>query len=431
MSMRRHGVLLGILLCSTLARAQAASTGNSPQARAHFDEGLARAGRGELQAALQEFEAAYQLQPHYSVLYNIAQAEAALGRSAEAVETFDRYLREGADRLSAERRDEVQDLIGVNRARLGELRVLGLGAATRIWLDGTEISPEKLEQPVLVSVGEHSLLSSNGDGFPRSQQFSVQAASRVELHVDSVPVPAPAHAQLLVSCRVPGVSVEVAGLPRATTPILGPLKLPVGTTLVRFFRAGYRPVTRRIVTSPGAPTLANCDQSPEPTLEPALKASLVVQTSPADAELFVDGDRFLGAALPFGPHELRVERDGFVTQVRPVSLRPRETTTYRVSLTGTPSHLSRVEQAQRRRKLFGYVTAGGGLAFVLTGAGLFVWNGGRYDDWQHANPNNTTRLQGVASIQRVDDFALGAVALGTGLVATGTWLLLTRSAGTE
>jgi len=431
MSMHRPGVLLCVLLCSTLARAQAAATGHNPTARAHFDAGLARAGQGELQVALQEFEAAYQLQPHYSVLYNIGQAQAALGRSAEAVETFERYLREGSDRLSAARRDEVHGLISANRARLGELRVVGFGAATRVWLDGAEISPEKLQEPVLVSVGKHSLLSSNGDGFPASQQFSVQAASRVELHVASLPAPAPAQAQLLVSCRVPGVSVEVSGLPRATTPIQEPLTVAVGATLVRFFRAGYRPVIRHIVTTPDVPTLANCDQNPEPTLEAALKASLVVQTSPADAELFVDGERFLGAALPFGPHELRVERDGFVREVRTIFLRARDTTTYRVSLTATPAHLSRVEQAQRRRRLFGYLTSGGGLAFVLTGAGLFAWNGGRYDDWQRANTSNTTRLQGATSIQRVDDVALGAVALGTGLVATGAWLLLTRSGGTE
>jgi tetratricopeptide (TPR) repeat protein len=69
------------------------------------------AKRGDYAAALDEFQRAYAAVPHYGVLYNIGQAQLALGRGDEALRTFRRYLGEGSGAVEATRRAEVEALV--------------------------------------------------------------------------------------------------------------------------------------------------------------------------------------------------------------------------------------------------------------------------------------------------------------------------------
>ena len=429
----RCAVFCVALLCSGAAYGQTAPTSESGSARSHFNEGLARVARGELDAGLHEFETAYALNPHYSVLYNIGQAQAALGHPVEAIKAFERYLLEGGKRLSQARRDEVRELIAANRARLGKLRLLGASDHTRVWLDGVEIEKAALSEPLLLTSGPHRLLSSDGAGFPASQEVQVVAGGSAELTLPSEPASVaesakpPAPAQLRVVCDLPGVTVEVGGTTRATTPLPGPLTVPAGALEVRFERSGYRPVIQHVLASPKAPAVALCAQVLEPELAPAVKSTLVVHAVPFDAEIFVDGERFLGAALPYGPHEMRVERAGFVGQRKAISLRPRDVTTYQITLSPTAARQADKHLAESRRKFIGYATGAGGLAAASTSAALWGWNSGRYDAWSHDRTASTgNQLQTVTSIQRVDDVAVGCLALGAALVATSAWLLLSE-----
>jgi hypothetical protein len=426
----RCAAFFATLLSSAPAYGQAAPANGS--ARTHFNEGLAYAARGELPVALQEFEAAYALKPHYSVLYNIGQAHAALGHPVEAVRAFERHLLEGGNRISQARRDQVRDLIASNRARVGELRLVGLGETTRVWVDGVEVERSALSEPLLVVAGKHAILSSHGSGFPASQTAMVAAATATELSLPAAPAstaevaPPLVPAKLRVVCDLPGVTVDIGETTRGTTPMPGLLPVQAGILTVRFSRAGYRPVTHQIVASPQRPVVATCDQVVERELAPATKATLVVRTVPFDADIFVDGERFLGAALPYGPHELKVERHGFVTQRKAISLRPRDVTTYQVTLAATPARQAERASSKSHRKFLGYTTGAGGLALAITGAALLGWNSGRYDDWrrEHTTASPGAQLQTVTSIQRVDDIAVGCTALGAGLIATGAWLLL-------
>jgi hypothetical protein len=69
----------------------------------------------------------------------------------------------------------------------------------------------------------------------------------------------------------------------------------------------------------------------------------------------------------------------------------------------------------------------------MAGAALLGWNSSRYDDWRSGRTTTgaPSQLQTVASIQRVDDIALGCVALGAGLIATSAWLLMTGATETD
>ena len=154
----------------------------------------------------------------------------------------------------------------------------------------------------------------------------------------------------------------------------------------------------------------------------------MVETEPKDAQIFIDGLRFLGADLPYGQHDLWVDRDGFKPMRQAITLSTGHTAHYTFRLWPTEARQQREAQATSRRRAIGYVSGAGGAAFVVGGIALLSWNSTRYADWQ-ANQTHEplgNQLQTVSSIQRFDDLALGSVVLGTGLLAAGAWLLLTN-----
>src|SRR5258705_390151 len=108
----RSCLAIALLLLGTSARAETPTTPADAtlQAREHFQAGLADAQRGDVVAALREFETAYRIRPHFSVLYNIGQARSTLGRPVEAVEAFERYLSDGGAQVSDERKRDVEVL---------------------------------------------------------------------------------------------------------------------------------------------------------------------------------------------------------------------------------------------------------------------------------------------------------------------------------
>ncbi len=78
------------------------------EARVHFDQGVALSKARDYAAALHEFELAYAAVPHYGVLYNIGQAQVALGRSTDAAKSLRAYLDQGGSAIEAARRAEVE-----------------------------------------------------------------------------------------------------------------------------------------------------------------------------------------------------------------------------------------------------------------------------------------------------------------------------------
>jgi tetratricopeptide (TPR) repeat protein len=109
------GLLAGVALAPASLRADEGS--ERAVARQHFAKGVALAKQRAYAKALNEFQQAYAAVPHFSVLYNIGQAEIALGQSAEAVATLQRYLDEGGAGVDAKRRAEVQAVIEREREK--------------------------------------------------------------------------------------------------------------------------------------------------------------------------------------------------------------------------------------------------------------------------------------------------------------------------
>lgn len=116
-------VLALILGAAPVARAQdelaRPGIGNEPNreaARAKLVEGVAALKRGDHRAALARFEEAYALVPSPKIHYDFGLAYVGLGRSADALASFERFLAEATD-APPDKRDKAASMIASLRAR--------------------------------------------------------------------------------------------------------------------------------------------------------------------------------------------------------------------------------------------------------------------------------------------------------------------------
>jgi tetratricopeptide (TPR) repeat protein len=110
-----------MVLCAALILCASTPAAAEEQASA---EGLFALGGELFEAnrfadALAAYERSYAMSPVNIVLYNIALCERALGRPAEAAQTFERYLERGGERIPAERQQEVRAWVEELRAAAG------------------------------------------------------------------------------------------------------------------------------------------------------------------------------------------------------------------------------------------------------------------------------------------------------------------------
>lgn len=152
----------------------------SPQATAaeHFERGIELYQEGSLDAALVEFERAYESVPDYRVLYNLAQVQTQRGEYVEAIVLFERYLREGGAGIDTERRAEVeQDLAKLN-GRVARLWVESNADGAELFINGKLVGLLPLTQPVLINSGVCDIRI-NKPGFePRLHQVKVAGGER-------------------------------------------------------------------------------------------------------------------------------------------------------------------------------------------------------------------------------------------------------------
>jgi len=164
----------------------------------HFARGIELARNGGYEGALREFNAAYDISPQFSVLYNIGQAQMALHHPSEAIEVFARYLSEGKDRVPDSRRQKVQELVASLRSRLATLSITADRPGAHISVDWRDVGTTPLAQPVEVDPGTHTI-SAKVEGVPVLIRIVVlRDAERKVLDLD---LPAPSSKAAAAAAR--------------------------------------------------------------------------------------------------------------------------------------------------------------------------------------------------------------------------------------
>jgi tetratricopeptide (TPR) repeat protein len=174
-------------------------------AREHFQKGLAAFADQRFAEAAEEFDAAYKLSPAFKLLYNVGLVDVALGRSVEAVDAFDRYLKQGASAIPADRRREVSEEIEKQLGRIGTVSIRTFPEAAEIRIDGVRIGQTPLPKPVRVNAGRHTVEAILAGHSTQTREIAISgnAENAIEMTLEAVAAPAPSGPAIPVEPTLP------------------------------------------------------------------------------------------------------------------------------------------------------------------------------------------------------------------------------------
>lgn len=203
---------------SASAAPKPVSDDKKKEAGERFKRGVKLQEEGSLDAAVIEFERAYELSPAtYQVLYNIAVVYRDKGDRASALRAFERFLAEGKEGVDAKRRKDVEGEIAKLREVVATLTIKTPVAGADISVDDLPVGKTPLAQPLMVNVGRHKIEASK-EGYRGDIQF-VTLAGRdnrtIEVNLREIKVDAPPPAT--TTAPVATTAAPLASAPPANT----------------------------------------------------------------------------------------------------------------------------------------------------------------------------------------------------------------------
>lgn len=134
--------------------------------------------RGEFQQALSTFKEAYDLYPSPKIHYNFGLAYQGMGRNADALEEFEKFLANATDA-----QEEVRaKAIAIREALLHKVGTLQLTVAVdgTVVIDGRELGKTPITREIRLEPGQHVLLLDRGQGAaPIMQRVELPAGASV------------------------------------------------------------------------------------------------------------------------------------------------------------------------------------------------------------------------------------------------------------
>jgi PEGA domain len=146
----------------------------SERAREHFSTGVKLYLDGDFDAALVQFQRAYDTKPHFRVLYNISQCNFQLRDYVQARATLSRYLAEGGAGIELERRQQAAAEVGELGRRIARLEVRTNVRGAVVYVDGRKVGTTPLSGAFEVNEGKR--LVSVESGAHGSKQRTVSLA---------------------------------------------------------------------------------------------------------------------------------------------------------------------------------------------------------------------------------------------------------------
>lgn len=219
--------LFAVLLSTAVTGVAHADDPARAAASAYYSKGLELANQGRYEAALDQFANAYTKSPHFAVLYNIGQAQIALGRPLEAIAALSKYLRDGAEQVPLSRREQVQAQVALLESRLSELTVTTDTPGAVIRVDGHEVGTAPLFQPISLAAGSHTVTARLPNGAEVVRAVVMGEAERQKLDLElagAAPpqLPGPAPAPGLPVAALPALESSAPGHVNEIEPTRGP-----------------------------------------------------------------------------------------------------------------------------------------------------------------------------------------------------------------
>ncbi len=184
----RRGLLLCALSFTALApRAAHAQSNGVDEGRTRFTRGIDLYKEGNFHAALAEFRAAYAAAPSYRIHYNLGQTLYQLQDYAGAVRAFEQYVREGGDKVEADRKREVDADLEKLRPRVAQISFTVNAQGAEVSID--EEPRGKLgKEALLVSAGRRRIAVTASGFQTETRVLDVAGTQRLELTFELKPI---------------------------------------------------------------------------------------------------------------------------------------------------------------------------------------------------------------------------------------------------
>ena len=186
------------------AASKAESADPTERARVHYERGLQLFNEENYDAALFEFDRAYELAPSYKILYNMGRIQRQQNNYAASMRSYTRYLREGGAAVPAERRKEVEAEIAVLKPRVAHVKVTVNVDAADVYADDIPVCTATIESscvgksplqaPIIVNGGRHKITATKKGFAPATALVSVVGSDEIDVKLDLVSYDRPAAA---------------------------------------------------------------------------------------------------------------------------------------------------------------------------------------------------------------------------------------------
>ncbi|HTV17828.1 MAG TPA: PEGA domain-containing protein [Polyangiaceae bacterium] len=170
-----------MVLAASLATPELHAADPDVRAREYYDRAVELYGQRDYAAALEQLRRASELRPHYRLQRALAQVHAAMRDYAAAYTANRLYLEQGADKVTAERREEVvAEMTKLQRlVALVTLAVDVPGALIRI--DDANVGQAPIAAPIALNVGPHQVLVSHPSYPDQSRAITAVAGASEQL----------------------------------------------------------------------------------------------------------------------------------------------------------------------------------------------------------------------------------------------------------
>lgn len=145
----------GVSVASSPARAQSEPPDAATEAGEAFELGSRLFEEQNWSGALASFQRAYELQPHYSVLFNMGYCLRELHRYPEALDAFQRYLTDGGDQVRPEKRAEAEQFIADLRSFISHVRITADVEGAEILVNDQSRGVSPLAEPLVLGAGHY------------------------------------------------------------------------------------------------------------------------------------------------------------------------------------------------------------------------------------------------------------------------------------
>lgn len=302
-------LLLGLALCAWPGPAAAGEEEAKKEAKERFSKGVEFFNAAEYGAALAEFHWAYEVSPHFMVLYNIARCYARLNKHIEAMKYFNQYLDEGGDKIGKKRLKEVEAEMAALEKIIAYLDVTtGDVKGATVKVGEKVVGHTPLAEPVAVEPGPVTV-SVDADGY-RSESKEIVVPAGKMLPVKFKLEWIVKFGEIEVTSEAPKSVVYMDGKEMGKAPWKGEVKTGTHTFEVR--APGYTKAVKQVVIEE--------DEERMIALQPEIEgeaARLVLEANIDGAEVFVEGIK-VGSIpikpldLPPGPAHVIVKARGYI-----------------------------------------------------------------------------------------------------------------------